>query len=736
MTRLNTAQPMNTSVRKLAWVVATAVSGMSVQAQAATQPKEETITVTAAPAAPQESAWGPAATIAAKHSATATKTDTPIEKTPQSISVVTREEMDMKQPTTVKQALAYTPSVFSTRGSSTTYDVVTIRGFTTSSTVNTNQYLDGMKLQGNNYSEVSMDPYFLERVEVMRGPTSVLYGNSNPGGIVSMVSKRPTTEPLKEVQFKMGTNNLWQTGFDFSDAIDDDGVWSYRLTGLGSSQNAQQEMAKSTRYAIAPSFSWRPDDKTDFTFLSNFQSDPDAGYYGWLPREGTVVPYHDANGNEHKLPTDFNEGEPDNKMARRQKMVGYSFAHEFNDTFTVRQNLRYAQVNTLYRSVYGFGYQAPGLIKRQYVRSDEDLNMFTVDTQLQSDFATGAVNHTLLTGVDYSRMRNDVDAEYGSADPISMQDPHYGDPNVNVNWPYAVVNRMEQTGLYVQDQAEWDKWVLTLGGRYDYAMASTLTRSSGVLDENHDQQFTWRGGLNYLFDNGISPYVSYSQSFEPVSGTTRDGKPFDPSNGEQYEAGVKYVPKDKPIVLTAAVYQLTKDKNLTADPNDPTGLYSVQTGEIRSRGVELEAKAAVNANINVTAAYSYTDAEYTHDTVFEGKRPAEVPRNMASLWADYTFHETALSGLTVGAGARYIGSTVSYYKNDIEKKNQSFNVAGYALMDATVKYDLARFGLPGSSVGVNVTNLFDRDYVSSCYSEYACYWGAERQVVATATFRF
>ncbi|MCS2156969.1 ferrichrome porin FhuA [Scandinavium sp. H11S7] len=736
MARLNTAQPINTSLRKLALVVATAVSGMSVNAQAATQPKEETITVTAAPAAPQESAWGPAATVAAKHSATATKTDTPIEKTPQSISVVTREEMDMKQPTTVKQALAYTPSVFSTRGSSTTYDVVTIRGFTTSSTVNTNQYLDGMKLQGNNYSEVSMDPYFLERVEVMRGPVSVLYGNSNPGGIVSMVSKRPTTEPLKEVQFKMGTNNLWQTGFDFSDAIDDDGVWSYRLTGLGSSQNAQQEMVKSTRYAIAPSFSWRPDDKTDFTFLSNFQSDPDAGYYGWLPREGTVVPYHDANGNEHKLPTDFNEGDPDNKMSRRQKMVGYSFAHEFNDTFTVRQNLRYAQVNTLYRSVYGNGYIAPGQISRAYVRSDENLNSFTVDNQLQSKFATGDVDHTLLTGVDYSRMRNDVDAEYGSADPISMQDPHYGDPNVNVNWPYAVVNRMEQTGLYVQDQAEWDKWVLTLGGRYDYAMASTLTRSSGVLDENHDQQFTWRGGLNYLFDNGISPYFSYSQSFEPVSGTTRDGKPFDPSNGEQYEAGVKYVPKDKPIVLTAAVYQLTKDKNLTADPNDPTGLYSVQTGEIRSRGVELEAKAAVNANVNVTAAYSYTDAEYTHDTVFEGKRPAEVPRNMASLWADYTFHETALSGLTVGAGARYIGSTVSYYKNDIEKKNQSFNVAGYALMDATVKYDLARFGLPGSSVGVNVTNLFDRDYVSSCYSEYACYWGAERQVVATATFRF
>ncbi|MGL5242306.1 MAG: ferrichrome porin FhuA [Kluyvera ascorbata] len=734
MARLKTAQP-NLSLRKLAVVVATAVSGMSVYAQAAEQPKEETITVTAAPAA-QESAWGPAPTIAAKRSATATKTDTPIEKTPQSVSVITRQELDMRQPTTVKDAMAYTPSVFSTRGSSSTYDVVSIRGFTAPTTVNTNQYLDGMKLQGNNYSEVSMDPYFLERVEVMRGPTSVLYGNSNPGGIVSMVSKRPTTEPLREIQFKMGTDNLWQTGFDFSDAIDDAGVWSYRLTGLGRSQNTQQDMAKSNRYAIAPSFSWRPDDKTDFTFLSNFQSDPNAGYYGWLPREGTVVPYIDANGNAHKLPTDFNEGEKNNKMQRRQQMVGYNFSHEFNDTFTVRQNLRYDQVKTLYRSVYGYGYSAPGKINRQYVRSDEDMNAFTVDTQLQSNFATREVDHVLLTGVDYSRMRNDVDAQYGSASSLDMNNPQYGNANVAVNFPYAVLNRMEQTGLYAQDQMEWDKWVLTLGGRYDYATTSTLTRSSNSLAQNHDQQFTWRGGINYLFDNGISPYFSYSESFEPTSGSTKEGKPFDPSRGKQYEAGVKYVPKDMPVVLTAAVYQLTKNKNLTSDPNDSTGLYSVQTGEIRSRGIELEAKAAVNENINVTAAYSYNDAEYTEDTIFKGKRPAEVPRNQASLWTDYTFYDTALSGLTFGAGVRYTGSTVSYYKNDAAKKNEAFSVAGYAVADAMVKYDLGRFGLPGSSVAVNVNNLFDRDYVSSCYSEYACYWGAERQVVATATFRF
>ena len=733
MSRPEIARSGNTSLGKVAALVATAAGSFSAYAQAADQPKQETITVTAAPAAVQENAWGPAATIAAKHSATVTKTDTPIEKTPQSISVVTRDEMDMRQPQTVKEAVGYTPGVFATRGSSSTYDVVSIRGFTAPSTVNTNQYLDGLKLPGNNYSEMSMDPYFLERVEVMRGPVSVLYGNSNPGGIISMVSKRPTTEPLREIQFKAGDHNLWQTGFDFSDAIDDDGVWSYRLTGLGRSENTQQDMAKSTRYAIAPSFSWRPDDKTDFTFLSNFQSDPHAGYYGWLPREGTVVPYKDAQGNSHKLPKDFNEGEADNTMSRRQQMVGYSFAHQFNDTFTVRQNLRYSDVHTLYRAVYGNGYKAPGEINRAYVRSDEHLNAFTVDNQLQSKFATGPVEHTLLTGVDYLRMRNDIDADYGSADPISMSNPQYGNANVNITFPYAVVNRQEQTGLYVQDQAEWDRWVLTLGGRYDFAKTSTFTRATSATQQVRDQQFTWRGGLNYVYDNGIAPYFSYSESFEPTSGATKTGKPFDPSRGKQYEAGVKYLPKDMPITITAAAYHLTKNNNLTPDPANSA--FSVQSGEIRSQGFEFEAKAAVNQNIDLTASYTYTDAKYTEDTNYKGKRPAEVPRHMASLWADYTFHETALSGVTVGAGTRYISPTSSFYSTG-EKNNQTFEVAGYTLVDAALKYDLARVGLPGSSVGVNVSNLFNRKYVSSCYRDYACYWGAERQVVGTATFRF
>lgn len=713
-------------VSALAITVAAALGTLAMpafSADAKPAAKEDTITVVGGSnSAQQESAWGPVGTYVAKRSATGTKTDTPIEKNPQSVSVVTREEMDMRQPDTVKSALAYAPGVFASRGSSTTYDAVAIRGFPAT---NTTQYLDGLRLLGDNYSEASIDPYFLERAELLRGPVSVLYGKSNPGGLVSMVCKRPTTEPLREIQFKMGTDNLFQTGFDFSDALDDQGIYSYRLTGLAKDSDTQQNMSKEKRYAIAPSFSWRPDDKTNFTLLANIQNDPYTGYYGWLPKQGTLIPLPDGS----KLPTDFNEGEASNYMARKQRMIGYSFEHAFNDTWAVRQNLRYMQVDTDMKSIYGFGLSSPTTINRAYVQSKEHLNNFAVDTQAQAKVKTGDIDHTLLFGVDYSRMRNDINSDYGSTDGLSMTRPQYGNDVVNINFPYKYLNRQEQTGLYVQEQGEWNQWLLTLGGRYDWAKTSANNRVLGYTNERSDGQFTWRGGLNYLFDNGVTPYFSYSESFEPTLDTSINGQTFKPSIGKQYEAGVKYVPKDRPIVLTGALYQLTKNNNLTPDPDNAQ--FSVQSGEIRSRGVELEAKAALNANVNLIASYTYTDAKYTKDNTYQGKPTVEVPKHMASLWADYTFHETAVSGLTLGSGVRYVGSSSSFNSD-----NTTFKVPDYTLVDATIKYDLARFGLPGSSVGVNINNLFDKTYVSSCYRDYACYWGAERQVVATATFRF
>ena len=749
MARSKTAQPKH-SLRKIAVVVATAVSGMSVYAQAAVEPKEDTITVTAAPA-PQESAWGPAATIAARQSATGTKTDTPIQKVPQSISVVTAEEMALHQPKSVKEALSYTPGVaVGTRGASNTYDYLIIRGFAADGQ-SQNNYLNGLKMQGNFDNDAVIDPYMLERAEIMRGPVSVLYGKSSPGGLLNMVSKRPTTEPLKEVQFKAGTDSLFQTGFDFSDALDDDGVYSYRLTGLARSANAQQKGAEEQRYAIAPAFTWRPNDKTNFTFLSYFQNEPETGYYGWLPKEGTVEPL--PNGK--RLPTDFNEGAKNNTYSRNEKMIGYSFDHEFNDTFTVRQNLRFAQNKVSQKSVYGYGMCSDPLyssnpssspcanvpqsqwghtLTRQYVIDNEKLENFSVDTQLQSKFATGSVDHTLLTGVDFMRMRNDIDSWFGYAGSVAPSDIYNLDrsdfdfgAHPNPSGPYRVLLKQKQTGLYVQDQAQWDKVLVTLGGRYDWADQSSFNRDYGNKSERDDKEFTWRGGVNYLFDNGVTPYFSYSESFEPASQTDANGDLFAPSKGKQYEVGVKYVPEDRPIVVTGALYQLTKTNNLMADPNG--SLFSVEGGEIRARGVELEAKAALSASVNLVGSYTYTDAEYTTDTNYKGNTPAQVPKHMASLWADYTFFDGPLSGLTLGTGGRYTGSSYGDPAN-------SFKVGSYTVVDALVRYDLARVGMAGSNVALHVNNLFDREYVASCFNTYGCFWGAERQVVATATFRF
>ncbi|EMV5617755.1 ferrichrome porin FhuA [Escherichia coli] len=739
MARSKTAQPKH-SLRKIAVVVATAVSGMSVYAQAAVEPKEDTITVTAAPA-PQESAWGPAATIAARQSATGTKTDTPIQKVPQSISVVTAEEMALHQPKSVKEALSYTPGVaVGTRGASNTYDYLIIRGFAADGQ-SQNNYLNGLKMQGNFYNDAVIDPYMLERAEIMRGPVSVLYGKSSPGGLLNMVSKRPTTEPLKEVQFKAGTDSLFQTGFDFSDALDDDGVYSYRLTGLARSANAQQKGAEEQRYAIAPAFTWRPNDKTNFTFLSYFQNEPETGYYGWLPKEGTVEPL--PNGK--RLPTDFNEGAKNNTYSRNEKMIGYSFDHEFNDTFTVRQNLRFAQNKVSQKSVYGYGMCSDPLyssnpssspcanvpqsqwghtLTRQYVIDNEKLENFSVDTQLQSKFATGSVDHTLLTGVDFMRMRNDIDSWFGYAGSVAPSDIYNLDrsdfdfgAHPNPSGPYRVLLKQKQTGLYVQDQAQWDKVLVTLGGRYDWADQSSFNRDYGNKSERDDKEFTWRGGVNYLFDNGVTPYFSYSESFEPASQTDANGDLFAPSKGKQYEVGVKYVPEDRPIVVTGALYQLTKTNNLMADPNG--SLFSVEGGEIRARGVELEAKAALSASVNLVGSYTYTDAEYTTDTNYKGNTPAQVPKHMASLWADYTFFDGPLSGLTLGTGGRYTGSSYGDPAN-------SFKVGSYTVVDALVRYDLARVGMAGSNVALHVNNLFDREYVASCFNTYGCFWGAER----------
>ncbi|MGO4743446.1 ferrichrome porin FhuA [Serratia quinivorans] len=685
-----------------------------------------------------EEAIGSNGTYAAKQSVTATKTSTPLIKTPQSISVITEEELQTKRPATIKNALNYTPGVMTgNSGSSSIFDSVMIRGF---NNVSQNIYLDGLKLQGDMYADSKVDPYFLQRVEVLRGPASVLYGKSNPGGVISSVSKRPQTQPLHELQLQAGNHHEWKTQFDFSDAIDDDEELAYRLTGNYYEAHSQQKGEREKRYAIAPSLLWQPSDKTSLLFQLSLQNEPRTGYYGWLPSEGTLT-----SGEFGKLSPSFNEGEAGyNRFERQQRTVGYQLDHAFNETWSFHQAVRYQHTKVNWRSIYGNGLCNPmtcmGVAPQQYgttlsratMVSDERLNGLTTDTRLEGKLSAGDWRHTLLMGIDYSQLRNDLQNKMGSAAPLSLVDPQYGNHDVLYFGDTHTINKNHQLGTYLQDQAEWQNWVFTLGGRFDHSVVETRESSNMTGEKSSssitDNEFTWRGGINYVFNNGIAPYFSYSESFEPNSGNSLSGQAFKPSRGKQYEAGIKFIPDNAPISASIAAFQLTKDNNLRRDALNP--YYNVQEGKIRSRGIEIEGKAALTYNLNLIASYTYTDAEFRDNSINNGHTPAMVPKHMASLWTDYTFNQGWLNGLTAGGGARYVSSTPGDDGNN-------FKVPSYTVFDTAIKYQLDNIpGLENAEIALNVNNLFDKHYVSSCFTNNTCSWGAERQILTTLTLHW
>lgn len=667
-----------------------------------------------------ETALTPVPGYVANRATAGTKTDTPILETPQSISVIPRDQIEDQNAQTLNQILRYTAGVTpETRGAvATRYDQLKIRGF------DADYYLNGMKLQSLYYIAPQIDPYLLERVEVLKGPSSVLYGQAPAGGLIKQVSKRPTAKAQNEVGIEYGTDNHWRGTADLSGPIDGEGKFLYRLTAVGLSEDGQFKLTENERYAIAPAFTWKPDADTRLTILASYQHDPKANSYGGVPPQGTVL----ANP-LGKIPVDFYDGDPNyEKFDRRQSSLGYEFDRRLSDTWTVRLNGRVIHTELAYDSLYANGL-APDYrtLYRGAATSRETLNSYTFDNQLEGRFTTGPVQHTLLTGVDYQRINGNYTFGWGLAPSIDVFNPVYG---ISVTPPTTYRTDVDghMYGVYVQDQLRWNGFVLTLAGRHDWAKATYSTAFGDT--KQTDTAFTGRAGLTYVFENGIAPYVSYAESFVPQSGTDATGKPFDPEEGTLYEVGVKYQPRGTNSLFTAAVFEITRSNLLTADPVFP-GL-SVQTGEARSRGFELEAKVAVTEQLDLIGAYTYLDTEYTKDNSgLEGNQLAAVPRHQASAWAMYHMPQgTALAGLGLGAGVRFTGET----KNTAN----TFSVPSFTLVDAAVTYDLGVLSpkLTGAELSVNAKNLFDKEYVASCYYGDWCAYGYQRTVVAGLRYRW
>ncbi|UJB65676.1 TonB-dependent siderophore receptor [Acidovorax sp. YS12] len=675
-----------------------------------------------APAA-QEVGDGPVRGYVAKRSMAGTKTDTPLIETPQSISVVGAEEIDALKSQSLQDALGYVAGVSRFEGLSRVQDTIYLRGFQAQAGTGS-VYRDGMKYTVNPFNG-KQEIHGLERIEVLKGAASVLYGAAGPGGIINMVSKRPTATPLHELSLELGSFGRKQVSGDFGGPLDQDGEWSYRLSFLQRDSDTFVDHVRDDRTFIAPALRWQPNAATSLTLLADYQKDK-TNYVYWLPAQGTIFPT--VHGT---IPRNRFTGEPGySKFDMERYSIGYLFEHAFNDQFTFRNSLRYFHANSDFPLVWVSGLaddQRTSAYRGGALRWERS-SALVADTSLQYRGTHGGVQHTVLAGFDYTRPRNQSERYDRTADSIDYYNPVYGGPlGAPVRddwWSYNADTR--QLGLYAQDQMKIaDRWVVLLGGRYDHVRdnQSNLYTGEKSIDNEKSTAFTGRAGLVYLADNGLAPFASFSQSFEPTSGRDRLGARFDPSTGTQYEAGVRYQPQGADTLVSASVYQLTRQNVAVDDPVDPA--YSAQIGEVRSRGLELEARTRVGRNAQLIAAYAYTDARTTRASPLQpsqvGQRSPGIPFHQLSIWGDYDFGRFGMPGLKAGAGMRYQSQT--------KPNTGSFDVPSFTVFDAMVGYTTGPWRL-----ALNITNLFDKTYVGSCTT--GCFYGEPRKVIGTATYRW
>jgi iron complex outermembrane receptor protein len=689
-----------------------------------------------APQAPEppkvERATGPVDGIVATRSATGTKTDTPLVETPASISVITAKRIEQQGATSVSQALSYTAGVRgNVFGVDVRFDWLQIRGF---DAYLPGFFIDGMLARNNNTWAVwKVEPYGAERIEVLKGPASVLYGQANVGGIVNVVSKRPLEEQLNEVGIRIGNHKRVEGMFDFSGPLTKDGTLLYRLTGVGLGTDTQVDFAEQKRVFIAPALTWRPNADTSLTFLGQYLRERDVVDLQFLPAEGTLFP-NTVNGG--KIRRSFFAGEPGyDKFHLDQWSLGYLFEHRIDDVWQVRQGVRYREMGVDYKTVYGTGLAGPRTLTRGIFTTDETLRAFTTDNQLQGDFATGIVKHTVLAGLDY---QHNVFGQRGGAGPapttIDVYNPVYGTSITDPPLYTDHTTTLSQTGVYLQEQAKIaDRWTVVLGGRYDWANNRTVNYPHpelafplpGGTTKKKDQAFTWKAGLLYHAPIGVTPYFTYSESFFPSATINPDIRtPFDPETGQQYEVGIKFQPFGPKSLFTFAAFDIKRQNYVTFEPNQFFTPHA--TGEIRSRGLEFEAVAELAQGLNLIAAYTWLPEfkiTKSADTNEIGKRQPTVPEHMASLWLHYRLGTGPLAGFGFGGGVRYIGETFGNLANDADRI-----VPAYTLFDAVIDYEK-----DGWRFALNVRNIADETTLT-CDS--TCYYGEGRKFLASAHRRW
>lgn len=667
-----------------------------------------------------------------RNTATKTRLD-PIE-TPQAISVVDGETLSLRGVSSVSEALRYVPGVNTELrgGAVNRLDLFNIRGFD-----NYQNFYDGLLLQYNEWNlQPQIDPVAMEQLEVFKGPTSVLYGSMPPGGMVNLIAKRPQREASHNVSLATGTGALKEMTLDSTGAIDD--RFAYRVVGLARQKEGQAVTSEEERYVFAPSLDWQLGERTLLNLNLYYQKDPAAGIYTTVPASGSV-----KSNPLGQLGSDTFLGDENwNEYNRDVTLLGYKLSHELNADWQLLQNARYMDASAYQRNTYNAALAADNrTLARNAYLTDEDSRGFVIDNQLAGKVQTGAAQHNLLLGVDYQYLDAHIlyrDTLDYSAPGIDIFNPDHSQivPGaLTFNYQDQKVIRQSQTGVYLQDQVRLDRLVAIGGARYDRYRMDTdshtlyLGAASQSLAHIDQDNLSFRLGALYELDNGLSPYVSYAESFEPVPGADKDGKAFKPATGHQWEGGLKFLSEDMSKTFTVAAFHITKENALVTDPDNVYG-PKLQTGETVSKGVELEGRADLTSRLDLAFSYTLIDMEITRDTIsLQGKTPVWVPEQMASLWSNYLLGGS-LEGMRVGAGLRYVGEA------EMDAANTD-KVPDYLLMDMSASYDLAALSasLKGVGVSLSASNLLNKTYYS-CYDQNNCWFGAQRNLEARLKYAF
>lgn len=665
---------------------------------------------------------------------TGTKSNIPLVETPQSISVITRDQIDLLNFIDVQQAVRYVAGVSGENyGPDLRFDFLTVRGFVPK------QYIDGLATPvSTTIQAIGLDLYAFETLDILKGPASVLYGSAPPGGIYNQTLRRAEAERDGELWLQYGTDAYAQLASTVTGALGD--RVNGRMTVLLRDRDAERNEVSARRVLLAPTLNFVLGDDTELDALFYYQDDEVEGdTNGFLPVFGTLLPNPVG-----EVSRSANLGEPGfNQYNRDQYGFGFDLSHQLNDAWSLDVNSRYSEYSEDRDVIFGNGLLDDNrTITRGNSPYAEDVESIALDTRLSGKFAAGDTGHQVLVGLDYRDVDNASGFGFVGASTIDLFEPVYGQggdvsPGVTTRFNEQTV---EQIGLYAQDQIKFGNLILLASGRYDwvdseYIQPFTPIADTGPILDKQQEQFTFRVGVNYLFENGFSPYVSYATSFEPVLGGDVDGNAFDPTTGEQLEAGIKYdgrsLADSVDVFASFAVFDITQQDVVSTGFNPNLPVFGVQLGEVEVSGVELEFVVRLDDRLSFNGSYSYMDSEITESNVaVEIGEPLPVtPEQKISLLVDYTFQDGRFRGLGFNVGARYTsesaGSLPGPFNPVVFDSDDSF------LIDAGLRYDTEKWRF-----SINGSNVLDERYVARCASVSNCNFGAGRQVIGTAMLKF